>query len=146
MPESFDLANYQSPDAIRDALKIKRIAVVGLSNNPQRASNEVARYMSECGDGYQIVPVNPRETTVLGQKCYPDLLAAREACGELKLVNVFRDSSAVPAIAAEAIAIGASVLWLQLGVIHEEGIRLASGAGLNVVADRCLKIEHARYR
>ncbi len=140
-----NLADYQSPASIRAALEKKRIAVVGLSNNSARASNQVARYMLEQAQGYDIVPVNPREAEVLGRVCYPDLIAAREACGEIEMVDVFRESSAVPGIAAEAIAVGASVLWLQLGVISEEGISLAEQAGLTVIVDRCLKIEHARY-
>lgn len=140
-----NLANYQRPDAVRAALEKKRIAVVGLSNNPARPSHGVARYMLEQADGYSIVPVNPRESEVLGRPCYPDLIAAREAEGEIDVVDVFRDSSAVPGIAAESIAIGASVLWLQLGVINADGIALAEEAGLSVIADLCLKIEHARY-
>jgi len=131
-----DLATYQQPDRIRAALGKKRIAVVGLSNNPARPSHDVTRYMLDQNDGYTVIPVNPRETEILGATCYPDLLAAREEAGAIDMVNVFR----------EAIAVGAAVLWLQLGVIHEEGIRLAESAGLNVVVDRCLKIEHARYR
>lgn len=146
MSEGLDLAAFQRPEAIQQALKCRRIAVVGLSNNPARASHQVAQYMLEQPEGYEIIPVNPREISVLGQTSYPDLLAAREAVGELEMVDVFRESNAVPAIAAEAVAIGAKVLWLQLGVIHPEGIALASHAGLNVVADRCLKIEHARYQ
>ena len=140
-----DLANYQRPDVIRDALALKRIAVVGLSNNPARPSHDVARYMLNQNNGYEIIPVNPRETAIFEAQCYPDLLAAREACGEIDMVNVFRESSAVPAIAAEAAAIGAKVLWLQLGVISEEGIQFAEMAGLKLVVDRCLKIEHARF-
>lgn len=141
-----DLSNYQRSDAIRAALDKKRIAVVGLSNNPARPSHDVARYMLEQNDGYTVIPVNPTQSEIFGVTCYPDLLAAREDCGEIEMVNVFRDSSAVPAIAAEAIAIGAAVLWLQLGVINADGIRLAESAGLNVVVDRCLKIEHARLK
>jgi len=140
-----DLSPWQTEDGIRAALECKRIAVVGLSNNPARASHQVASYMLALDQGYEIIPVNPRESEVLGQTCYPDLLAAREATGAIEMVDVFRDSSAVPAIAAEAVAIGAEVLWLQLGVIHADGIALADEAGMNVVVDRCLKIEHARY-
>jgi len=139
-----DLTSYQQPEAIRAALGKKRIAVVGLSNNPIRPSHDVARYMLDQNEGYTVIPVNPREQEIFGVTCYPDLLAAREACGDIEMVNVFRQSSAVAAIAAEAVAIGADVLWLQLGVINEEGIKLAEAAGLNVIVDRCLKIEHAR--
>jgi len=141
-----DLSDYQKPAAIQAALAKKRIAVVGLSNNPARPSHDVTSYMLEQNDGYSVIPVNPRESEIFGRTCYPDLLAAREDAGDIDTVNVFRESNAVPAIAAEAIAIGASVLWLQLGVINADGIQLAESAGLNVVVDRCLKIEHARYR
>ena len=140
-----DLTAYQRPEKIQQALAKKRIAVVGMSNNPARASNSVSRYMLDIDEGYRLIPVNPRYSEIFGLPCFPDLLSAREAVGEIDTVNVFRDSSAVPAIAAEAIAVGASVLWLQLGVIHADGIRLAEQAGMNVVVDRCLKIVHRRF-
>ncbi len=140
-----NLSDYQQPAAIKAALQHKRIAVVGLSSNPARPSNDVTAYMLAQPQGYEIVPVNPRETTVFGLTSYPSLLAAREAVGDIAVVNVFRDSNAVPGIAAEAVAIGAQVLWLQLGVVHADGIELAAQAGMSVIADKCLKIEHARY-
>lgn len=140
-----NLSAYQQPEAIQAALRCQRIAVVGLSSNAARPSNDVSRYMLAQPQGYEIIPVNPREQEVLGLTSYPSLIDAREALGEIALVNVFRESSAVPGIAAEAVAIGAKVLWLQLGVIHSDGIELAEQAGLSVIADRCLKIEHARY-
>ena len=139
------LSDYQQPEAIIAALAYKRIAVVGLSANPARPSNDVIQYMLAQPQGYEIIPVNPRESEILDLTCYPSLLDAREAVGEIDLVNVFRESSAVPGIAAEAAAIGARALWLQLGVINTDGIELAAQAGLSVIADRCLKIEHARY-
>jgi predicted CoA-binding protein len=140
-----NLSDYQQPEAITAALGCKRIAVVGLSSNPARASHDVTRYMLAQPQGYEIIPVNPRETEVFGLTSYQSLIEARETIGEIDMVNVFRESSAVPGIAAEAVAIGARVLWLQLGVIHSDGIELAAQAGVNVIADRCLKIEHARY-
>lgn len=140
-----NLSDYQQPNAIIAALASKTIAVVGLSSNPARPSNDVTGYMLAQSQGYTIVPVNPRETEVFGLTSYPSLLAAREAVGAIDMVNVFRESSAVPGVAAEAVAIGAKVLWLQLGVVNADGIELAAQAGLSVIADRCLKIEHARY-
>lgn len=140
-----NLSDYQHKDAIIAALGCRRIACVGLSSNPARPSNDVIAYMLAQEQAYDIVPVNPRETEVFGRTSYPSLLAAREEWGEIDMVNVFRESAAVPGIAAEAVAVGARVLWLQLGVIHSDGIGLAEQAGVSVIADRCLKIEHARY-
>ena len=116
------------------------IAVVGLSANALRASHFVGYYAQR--HGYRIIPVNPREEEVLGEPCFNSLTAVGEA---IDIVNVFRDPSAVPALAKEAVAIGAKALWLQFGVISEEGAAIAADAGLDVVMDRCLKVEHARY-
>lgn len=115
------------------------IAVVGLSANPTRPSHEVAKYLLE--HGYTIVPVNPGESEVLGQRCYANL---REIPQKVGIVDCFRKSEDIPPLAEEAIAIGARVLWLQLGVIHPAAARRASDAGLDVVVDRCIKIDHAR--
>jgi predicted CoA-binding protein len=100
----------------------------------------VAAYLLE--HGYQIIPVNPREHSVLGQRAYPSLL---EVPQPVDLVDVFRASDAVPEIAQQAVAIGAQGLWLQLGVISPTGIEIAEAAGLDVVVDLCIKIEHARH-
>tara|TARA_B100001013_G_scaffold250500_1_gene155682 strand:+ start:570 stop:1007 length:438 start_codon:yes stop_codon:yes gene_type:complete len=116
------------------------IAVVGLSANALRASHFVGYYAQR--HGYRIIPVNPREEEVLGEPCFNSLTAVGEA---IDIVNVFRDPSAVPALAKEAVAIGAKALWLQFGVISDEGAAIAADAGLDVVMDRCLKVEHARY-
>tara|TARA_B110000014_G_scaffold256588_1_gene239912 strand:+ start:8650 stop:9087 length:438 start_codon:yes stop_codon:yes gene_type:complete len=116
------------------------IAVVGLSANALRASHFVGYYAQR--HGYRIIPVNPREEEVLGEPCFNSLSAVGEA---IDIVNVFRDPSAVPALAKEAVAIGAKALWLQFGVISDEGAAIAADAGLDVVMDRCLKVEHARY-
>jgi len=89
-----------------------------------------------------VVPVNPRESEVLGLKSYPSLKAIP---GPIEVVDIFRESAAVPAIVEEAIAIGAKVVWTQLGVINEEAAEQARAAGLEVVMDRCMKIEHARF-
>ena len=135
-----NLSSYQNPTVIQNALQLRRIAVVGLSANELRASNFVGFYLKR--HGYDVIPVNPREDSVLDMPCYPSLL---EAPQPVDVVNVFRDPSAVPEIATQALAIGAKVLWLQFGVISEEGIRIAEQGGMQVIVDRCLKIEHARY-
>lgn len=127
-------------DAVQSVLRDSHtIAVVGLSADAQRPSNEVARYLQE--HGFRIVPVNPKYTEVLGETCYPDLSSIPFA---VDLVDVFRKSQDCVSIARDAVAIGAKVLWLQLGVLNDEAQRIAAVAGLTVVADRCLKIEHAR--
>src|SRR5215472_194866 len=118
----------------------RRIAMVGLSSNPFRPSHFAAIYL--ISEGYDVIPVNPRETEVLGRKSYPSLTAVP---GPVEVVDIFREPAAVPAIVEEAIAIGAKVIWMQLGVIHEEAAERARAAGLEVVMDRCMKIEHARF-
>ncbi|MGH6626354.1 MAG: CoA-binding protein [Burkholderiaceae bacterium] len=121
----------------------RSIAVVGLSPKPHRDSFRVAQYMQ--AQGYRIVPVNPNATEVLGEKAWPTLTeAARHE--RIDLVNVFRHSEEVPPLAHEAIGIGARALWLQLGIEHAAAAALAEAAGLLVVQDRCLKIEHAAAR
>ncbi|MEA2481479.1 MAG: uncharacterized protein QOJ07_3401, partial [Thermoleophilaceae bacterium] len=92
--------------------------------------------------GYRVIPVNPRETEILGETSYPSLSAVPEP---VDVVNVFRAPDALPAIAREAVEAGAGALWCQFGVINEEGAGIAADGGLEVVVDRCLKIEHARY-
>ena len=133
---------YQDPQVIRKALTRKRIAIVGLSANPLRASNFVGRYMAF--HGYDVVPVNPAEETILGRKSYPSLSAIPPEW-PVDIVDVFRQASAVPQIATEAVAIGAEFLWTQFGIVSEEGAAIARAGGLEVVMDRCLKVEHARY-
>jgi len=115
------------------------IAVVGLSPKWNRPSFFAAKYMLE--HGYTIIPVNPVATEILGQKCYPDLAAIPV---KVDLVDVFRKPEDVPPIADDAIRIGAKCLWLQLGVINREAADKAAAAGLDVVMDRCVKIEYAR--
>ena len=115
------------------------IAVVGLSPNWNRPSYFAAKYMLE--HGYTVIPVNPGATEILGQKCYPDLAAIPV---KVDLVDVFRKPEDAGPIADEAIRIGAKCLWLQLGVIHREAADKAVAAGLDVVMDRCVKIEYAR--
>jgi uncharacterized protein len=132
---------YQNEATIRSILHTARtIAVVGLSSNVLRPSNFVGFYLQR--HGYRIVPVNPRETAVLGELSYASLL---EIPFPVDVVDVFRVPPAVPAIAREAVQIGARALWLQFGVISPEGAEIAQSAGLDVVMDRCMKIEHARH-
>jgi len=135
-----NLAPYQQPDIIRQTLARSRVAIVGLSANDLRASNFVGRYLLR--NGYDVIPVNPRETSILGKKSYASL---SDIPGPVDTVDVFRHPDAVPDIAREAVAIGASCLWLQYGVISQEGADIATTAGLQVVIDCCMKIEHARY-
>ncbi|MGE0331742.1 MAG: CoA-binding protein [Ramlibacter sp.] len=119
----------------------KTIAVVGLSPQWHRPSFFAAKYMQS--HGYRIVPVNPAATDILGERCYPSVTAAAQHHA-IDMVDCFRKSADIPPIADEAIAIGAKCLWLQLGVIHEAAAQKARDAGLDVVMDRCVKIEHAR--
>jgi predicted CoA-binding protein len=141
LPEEYR-DEYQDTDVIKNALTMKRIALVGLSANELRASNFVGRYM--LFHGYGVIPVNPKEETILKRKAYPSLTDIPKDL-EIDIVDVFRHPSAVPQIAEEAIKIGAKVLWLQYGVISLEGGEIARAAGMDVVIDRCLKVEHARY-
>ena len=117
--------------------KAKTIAVVGLSPKEARPSNQVARYLVEAG--YQVIPVNPGHDEILGLKSYPNLLAIQE---HADIVDIFRKSESVPPIVDDAITIGADVIWMQLGVIHHQAATSAEAAGLSVIMDRCLKIDH----
>ena len=133
-------AGYQDPEVIRSVLMRRRVAIVGLSGNELRASNFVGRDLLR--NGYDVVPVNPMAEEILGRKCYAELT---DIPGEVDTVDVFRKPDAVPAIAHQAVEIGASCLWLQYNVISEEGAEIAAAGGLDVVMDRCMKVEHARY-
>ncbi|WP_050464087.1 CoA-binding protein [Herbaspirillum autotrophicum] len=123
------------------------IAVVGLSNRPNRASHEVAAYMQ--ANGYRIVAVNPvyAGEIILGEHCYPTLHVAAQALAEsglkIDIVDCFRKSADIPPVVDEAIVIGARCVWMQLDIVHEEAAAKARAAGLIVVMDRCIKIEHA---
>lgn len=117
----------------------RTIAVVGLSPDRSRDSNMVASYLQS--HGYRIIPVNPKVETILGEKSYPDLKSIPD---QIDVVDVFRRPEHVPEIAAQAISAGAKALWLQLGVTNDEAARIAKEAGLVVVQDACMKVEHAR--
>ena len=138
---AIDLGRYQDPLAIqRVLLAAKTIAIVGLSSNPLRASNFVGFYLKR--HGYHVIPVNPREPEILGERSFASL---REVPVPVDIVDVFRAPAALPGIARDAVAVGAKCLWCQFGVINQEGARIAEEGGLAVVMDRCLKVEHARY-
>ena len=136
-----ELERYQDPLTIQRVLhSASTIAVVGLSGNELRASNVVGYYLRR--HGYRVIPVNPRETEILGQPSFPSLSEVPEP---IDIVNVFRAPNALPPIAEEAVAIGAGAMWCQFGVINEEAARIAEDGGVTVIMDRCLKVEHARY-
>ena len=129
-----------SSDAIRDLLEMsKTIAVVGLSSNKMRPSHGVAEYMQRAG--YKIIPVNPNETQILGERAMARLEDIRE---KVEIVDIFRRSEFVPELVESAIAIGAKAVWMQEGVIHEAAAQRARVAGLMVVMDLCILKEHAR--
>jgi predicted CoA-binding protein len=136
-----DLRRYQDPLTVQRMLNTARtIAVVGLSNNPLRASYFVGYYLKR--HGYRVFPVNPRESEILGETSYASLSEVPE---HVDIVNVFRAPEALPGIARETVSIGADALWCQFGVINAEGAQIAEDGGVEVVMDRCLKVEHARY-
>ena len=131
---------FQNPDddAIRELLeRVRRIAVVGLSPKPHRASNRVASYLLE--SGYDVIPVYPREEQILGQKVFRNL---RDVPAPIDLVNVFRRSEFLPGVFDDVIASGAGAAWTQLQCIDQDGARRAEAAGLTVVMNRCLMVEH----
>lgn len=134
-------AAYQDPTVILKMLRSARtVAIVGLSKDPLRPSNFIGFYLQR--HGYKIVPVNPRETEILGERSYPSLA---DIPFPVDIVDVFRRPDAVPDIAHAAVTIGAKALWLQFGVISPEGAGIAAAGGLDVVMDRCMKVEHARH-
>ena len=123
----------------------RTIAVVGLSPKPERASFDVARYMQ--AQGYRIIPVNPNAgvAQILGETVYPNLLEASKVAN-IDLVNCFRNSADIPPIVDEAITVNAKAVWMQLGVAHSDAAAKAQAAGLKVVQNRCLKIDHRAWR
>lgn len=141
-PET-ELAPYLPNDAALRAIldNARTIAVVGLSSDPKRPSNEVAAYLQI--EGYRIVPVNPNETEVLGERAYPSLL---EVPTEIRIdvVDVFRRAEHTPAIAEQTVARGTNVLWLQEGIVNDEARRIAEDAGLAVIMGACIKTTRRR--
>ena len=129
-----------SADTILELLKkYKTIAVIGLSSNPMRPSHGVTEYMQSAG--YRIIPVNPNETEVLGEKSYARLEDVPE---KIDIVNVFRRAEEVPPVVESAIRVGAKAVWMQLGIEHEEAAEKARAAGLVVIEDACILVEHRR--
>ena len=132
---------YQDVTTIRRLLaETRTIAIVGLSSEPQKASHFVGSYLKHVG--YRIVPVNPRGGRILDEIVYPDLSAIPDA---VDVVVVFRPPAETPGFARQAVAVGARALWLQLRIVNVEAAELALGAGLAVVMDKCIKMEHGRF-
>jgi predicted CoA-binding protein len=141
VPSAFDVSRYQDQLMIQRVLYSARtIAIVGLSKNELRASFFVGYYLKR--HGYRVIPVNPREPEILGEKSFNTLL---EIPVPVDIVNVFRAPDALPAIAEDAVKIHAGNMWCQFGVVNEAGAQIAEAGGVSVVMDRCLKVEHARY-
>src|SRR5688500_3309912 len=141
MSPAFDLTRYQDPLTIQRVLNnAKTIAIVGLSRNELRASYFVGYYLQR--HGFRVIPVNPREREILGEKSFSSLL---EVPVPVDRVNAFRAPDTLPAIAGAAVKIRAGNLWCQFSVVNEEGARIAEAGGVSVVMDRCIKVEHARY-
>jgi predicted CoA-binding protein len=120
----------------------RTIAVVGASSNPARASNFVLTYLLSSSADYEVWPISPREDEILGVRTYPSLA---ELPGEPDIVDVFRRVDALPEVAREAVAADAKVFWMQLGLHSDEAVEIAYAAGLQVISNRCVKIEHARF-
>lgn len=117
--------------------KYRNIAMVGLSQKTTRPSNQVATYLLAAG--YHVIPVNPGQVEILGQKCYPDLESVPEP---IDIVDIFRKPADIHPIVESAIKVGAKVIWMQLGIVNEEAAAMAEKAGLQVIMDRCIKIDH----
>ena len=130
----------EDDERIREILEqSKTIAVVGASVKPWRDSNSIADFLD--AEGYRVIPVNPKYTEVLGIQCYPNLKAIPDP---IDIVDIFRNSEAVPEIVEQAIDIKAKTIWMQLGVLNEKAAKQAEDAGLNVVMDKCILVEHKR--
>jgi len=131
---------HSTPEIIAKILKDYRVvAVVGLSPQPDRPSHQVARYLKE--QGYRIVPVRPGCSEILGERCYPSL---KDVPFPVEVVDIFRNVEAIPGVVEEAIAVGAKAVWMQLGMTEPNAGARARDAGLLVVMDRCMKVEHSR--
>ena len=126
------------PEELKDILKkCKKIAVVGLSPKEKRDSNKVARYLMQ--QGYEIIPVNPGQTEILGKRCFKTL---GDIPFKVDLVDLFLNPTRIPPVVDQAIEIGADVIWMQLGVLHNEAAQKARDSGIRVVMNKCIKIEH----
>jgi len=138
LPEAYEPSDVELRSILGDA---RTIAVVGLSSRPDRPSHDVAAFLQR--RGYRIVPVNPNETEVLGERAYPSLLEIPEEI-EIDVVDVFRRAEETPEVARDAVAIGAKVLWLQADIVNEEAYRIASEAGLDVIMGVCIRTTRQR--
>lgn len=141
-----DKTACEMPDSNPEDLEIRKIldgmktvAIVGLSDNPERDSYKVGAYLKE--KGYRIIPVNPGKKEILGEKSYPDLASVPE---KIDVVDIFRTVDAIPGIVDEAVRVKAGTVWMQLGLAHRESAEKARAAGLGVVQSKCIKIEHSR--
>ncbi len=136
-----EIRKYQNSELIRKLLNgAKTIAIVGLSDKKERASNFVGSYLKS--EGYTVIPVNPLKQEILGEKCYPDLASIPVP---VDVVDVFRRPDEIVGVIQEAIAIKAKAIWMQLGIVNRDAAELAVKNGLGVVMDRCMKMEHGRY-
>ncbi len=134
-------ARYQDPDVIREVLRNARtIAIVGMSTDRYKASNMVGAYLQY--EGYRVIPVNPSAQEILGERCYPDLLSIPDP---IDVVDIFRPARECVSIVEQAIQKGAWCVWFQLRIVNLEAAELAERAGLKVIVDRCIKMEHGRY-
>jgi predicted CoA-binding protein len=134
-------ARYQDPDVIRRVLREARtIAIVGISTDKYKASHMVGAYLQY--EGYRIIPVNPNADEILGERCYPDVRSIPEP---IDVVDIFRPARECPAIVQQAIEKGARCVWMQLRIVNMEAAEMAERAGLTVIMDRCIKMEHGRY-
>ena len=132
---------YQNPDVIRHLLHFaQNIAIVGLSDKPQRASNFVGSYLKS--EGFNVIPVNPMKEEILGEKSYPDL---KSVPYKIDIVDIFRRPQDCKDLVNEAIEVGAKAVWMQLSIVNREAAKLAVDHGLEVIMDRCVKMEHGRY-
>lgn len=128
----------EDPEALRKLLTAsRRIAVVGCSPKPERDSHDVAKYLLQAG--YEVVPVNPGRSEILGQKCYPDVASIP---GRVDIVDVFRSPEHMPAVVEDAIRAQAPCVWMQLETSHPDAVKRADAAGLDVVVDKCIKVAH----
>ena len=143
MPKVCEIPLYRptSEEVIGILSESRRIAVVGLSPKEERDSNEVARYMMEAG--YEIIPVNPMCEEILGLKSYPTL---SEVPGEIDIVDIFRRLDAVPGIVEEAVEKGAKTVWMQENIVHNQAAKRAKDAGLKVVMNKCIMVEHRNWK
>lgn len=135
MPEK----NATDPEVVELLKKSKTVAVVGVSHKEERDSHKVAKYLKD--HGYKMIPVNPKYREVLGEACYPDLKSVPE---HIDIVDIFRNVEVIPGIVDEAIEAKAGSVWMQLGLCHNESADKARNAGLSVVMNKCIKIEHSR--